>query len=82
MKNKSLNILLMVVFGVGGIGTLAITWGQPLSFSDRILPTFVGAIALVWVLILAVFLKLIPEKSDTAQVEIDAEDEVEDKETS
>jgi len=82
MKNKSLNMLLMVLFGVGGIGTLAMAWGQPLSLSDRILPTFGGAMALVWVLILAAFLKLIPDKSDTTQVEVDTEDEVEDNKTS
>jgi hypothetical protein len=75
MKNKLLNIVLMVVFGVGGIGTLAIVWGQPLSLSDRILPTFGGVIGLAWVLILAVLSRLTPAKSDTSRVRVIANDE-------
>jgi len=75
MKSKSLNILLMVVLGIGGTGTLAITWGQPLSLSDRILPTFGGLVALGWVLILAVLSRLTPGKPDTSRVQATADDE-------
>lgn len=75
MKNKSLNILLMVAFGAGGIGTLAIAWGQPLSLSDRILPTFGGVIGLAWVLILAVLSRLTPAKPDTSRAQVIADDE-------
>jgi hypothetical protein len=75
MKNKTLNILLMVAFGVGGIGTLAVAWGQPLSLSDRILPTFGGVIGLAWVLILAVLPRLTPVKPDASRVQVIADDE-------
>jgi hypothetical protein len=75
MKNKLLNIVLMAVFGVGGIGTLVITWGQPLSLSDRILPTFGGVIGLAWVLILAMLSRLTPVKPDTCQVQVIVHDE-------
>lgn len=77
MKNKTLNKVLMVVFGVGGIGTLVIAWGQPLSLSDRILPTFGGVIGLAWMLILAVLSRLTPAKSDTNRVQVIANDETE-----
>ena len=75
MKNKTLNILLMVVFGIGGIATLAVAWGQPLSLSDRILPTFGGVIGLAWVLILAMLSRLTPVKPDTSRVQVIADDE-------
>ena len=77
MKNKTLHIPLMVIFGVGGIGALAIAWGQPLSFSDRILLTFGGVIGLAWVLILAVLSRLTPAKPDTNRVQVIAGDETE-----
>ena len=77
MKNKTLNILLMVVLGVGGISVLALVWGQPLSFNDRILPTLGGVIGLVWVLILAVLSRLRPAKPDTGEVQVIADDETE-----
>jgi hypothetical protein len=75
MKNKTLNMVLMVVFGVGGIGTLAIAWGQPLPLSDRILPTFGGVIGLAWVLLLAVLPRLTPVKADTSKVKVIADNE-------
>jgi hypothetical protein len=77
MKNKTLHIPLMVIFGVGGIGALALAWGQPLSLSDRILPTFGGVIGLAWVLILAVLSRLTPAKPDTNRVQVIANDETE-----
>jgi hypothetical protein len=75
MKNKTLNMVLMVVFGVGGIGTLVIAWGQPLPLSDRILPNFGGVSGLVWVLLLAVLPRLTPVKADACKVEIIAGNE-------
>jgi len=75
MKNKTLNMALMVIFGVGGIATLAIAWGQPLPLSDRILPTFGGVIGLAWVLILAVLPRLTPVKPDTDRLQVIADNE-------
>jgi hypothetical protein len=75
MKNKTLNRVLMVVFGVGGIGALVIAWVQPLPLSDRILPTFGGVIGLAWVLLLAVLSRLTPVKADTSRVEVTADNE-------
>jgi hypothetical protein len=78
MKNKIFHILLMVIFGVGGIATLVLAWGQPLSLSDRILPTFGGVVGLAWVLILAVLSRLTLAKPDTNRVEVIADDETEE----
>jgi hypothetical protein len=75
MKNKTLNMALMVIFGVGGIATLAIAWGQPLPLSDRILPTFGGVIGLAWVLILVVLPRLTPVKPDTDRLQVIADNE-------
>jgi hypothetical protein len=75
MKNKTLNMVLMVIFGIGGIATLAIAWGQPLPLSDRILPTFGGVIGLAWVLILVVLPRLTPVKPDTDRLQVIADNE-------
>ena len=51
MKDKGLQLFLMVVFGAGGTGILALAWVQPITLHERILITFVGSVGVLWTLI-------------------------------
>ena len=42
MKDKSLGIFLVVLFGISGIAILILAWLQPMMTSERILTTFIG----------------------------------------
>ena len=63
MKDKSLGIFLMVLFGVGGITILILTWAQPMSLADRILATFVAVTGLGWALTRVTFSKPVPAET-------------------
>jgi len=47
MRDKSLDILLMVLFGVSGIAILLLAWLQPMVDSERILTTLIGSAGLL-----------------------------------
>ena len=63
MNDKSLDIFLMVLFGLGGLAILTLAWVQPMPASERILATIIGSIGLVWVFFRALSLKPIPAKT-------------------
>jgi len=46
MKDKSLSMMLMVLFGISGALILAFTWLQPMPGMERILGTVFGAVGL------------------------------------
>ncbi len=46
MRDKSLAILLMVLFGLSGITILTLAWLQPMPGMERGLTTFIGAVGL------------------------------------
>ena len=48
MRDRSLDILLMVFFGIGGTIILVLTWSQPMLIPERILCTSIGSMGLVW----------------------------------
>lgn len=58
MKDKGLDILLMAVFGVGGIAILLLAFALPMPLSERIPTILVGSIGIVWVLVRVVTLVL------------------------
>jgi hypothetical protein len=62
--DKSLSILLMVLFGISGTLVLILTWMQPMPGGERVFDTVIGAIGL------AVALSRIPmlKSSDTGKV--------------
>ena len=72
MRDKSLDIFLMVIFGVGGITILILAWAQPMHLTDRILSTFIGSIGVAWILIRTVLSKPVP--AETAVEKIDSQD--------
>lgn len=46
MRDKSLSIFLMVVFGISGGAVLILTWLQPMPGAERIMSTFIGSVGL------------------------------------
>ncbi len=44
--DRSLSVLLMVLFGISGTLILIFTWLQPMSGMERVLSTLLGAIGL------------------------------------
>ena len=46
MKDKSLGILLMVLFGISGIAILTLAWLRPMPGLERVLTTFIGVFGL------------------------------------
>jgi len=73
MKDKSLGIFLMVLFGISGIVILMLAWLQPMPASERILTTFVGSTGLFVALVRALMLKSPPVKADGEQVLVKVE---------
>ncbi|MFC2069179.1 hypothetical protein ACFLTP_09285 [Chloroflexota bacterium] len=50
MRNKGLDIFLMVLFGVGGIAILLLTLVHPMTISERIPNILFASIGILWVL--------------------------------
>jgi len=48
MRDKSLDVLLMILFGIGGITIMVLTWSQAMQLPERILSTSIGMIGLIW----------------------------------
>ena len=60
MKDKSLDILVMILFGIGGITIMVLTWSQAMQLPERILSTSIGTIGLVWTAARVRLLKSMP----------------------
>jgi hypothetical protein len=56
VREKGLDILLVAVFGMGGIAILLLALVLPMAASERILTILVGLIGLTWALVRAVSL--------------------------
>ncbi|MFC1912498.1 hypothetical protein ACFLXG_05040 [Chloroflexota bacterium] len=68
MKDKSLDILLMVLFGLSGMTILTLAWVQPMAISERILTAVIGSIGLIVSLTKWLMLKSALAKGNTRQV--------------
>ena len=77
MKDKSLSIFLMVLFGISGTAVLMLAWLRPMPESERILATFIGSVGLLVALTRALLLKSLQSETDAEQVQVEAG--VEDK---
>ena len=64
MRDKSLDIWLIVLFGISGIAVLLLAWLLPTLESERIMATFAGAAGLFVALIRALMLKRLPVTTD------------------
>jgi hypothetical protein len=76
MTDKTLNILLTLLFGIGGIAVSLLAWLQPMPVSGRILATFVGMLGLSWAIIRW---PLMYSRSDIDTVKVPAEVKTKDK---
>jgi len=77
MGDKSLGILLMVLFGISSITILVLAWLWPMSGLERILTTFIGVSGLLVALSRIPLLKSVRVKADVGQVMVQVE--VQDK---
>jgi len=74
MKDKSLAIWLIVLFGVSGVAVIALAWLWPTLQSDRIVATFTGFLGVAIAVIRALTLrKSTQEKQVTVEVEVESE---------
>jgi hypothetical protein len=76
MTDKTLNIFLTLLLGLGGIAVSLLAWLQPMPVLGRILATFVGMLSLSWVVIR---LPLMRSGADIDAVEVPAEVKNKDK---
>lgn len=76
MIDKSLNMFLVVLFGVSGIAILVLAWVWPMPASERIIATFVGSTGFFMALIRALLLKSPRVRTDAEQstVKVEAKD--------
>lgn len=76
MKDKSLDILLVALFGLSGIAVLTLAWVQPMVISERILTAIIGSIGLIVALIKWLMLKsaLVRENACPVLVEVSVKD--------
>ena len=51
MRDKALDIFMIVLFGLGGIAILILAWVQPMPLLERVSTTFIGSTGLLGVLI-------------------------------
>jgi len=76
MRDKSLNIWLIVLFGISGITALLLTWLGTMSDADKVLATLLGSVGLLVALMRALMLKSSRGRMDDepALVEVDIRD--------
>jgi hypothetical protein len=72
MKDKSLGIWLIIMFGLSGISLIALAWLWPTLEADRILATLVGGVGIAIAVIRALTLK---QSTGKKQVTVEVESE-------
>ena len=73
MKDKSLNITLISIFGISGIAMLMLAWLQPMLGSERVMAFFVGSIGLLVALTRMLMLKTQRIQPETRIVAVEVE---------
>ena len=75
-KDKSLDIFLLVLFGISGISILTLAWLWPMTGVERILTSLIGASGFLVALSRLPLLKSEKDKMDdeSATVEVGVED--------
>lgn len=72
IKDKTLEISLMGIFGLGGIAILIIAWVQPMTFTERIMTIMIGSSGLSGTLIRMLMSKHAPARNNAEQVAMEA----------
>ena len=75
MKDKSLGIFLMVLFGISGMAVLMLAWLWPVLASERIMATLAGSAGLFVALTQVPALKHSPIRIDNEHVPANVETE-------
>ena len=70
MRDKSLSIWLIIVFGIPGIAVLMLAWLWPVLEAERNMAFFVGSAGLLGALIQMLTLKRSPGRRDNEQVPV------------
>ena len=73
MKDKSLNITLISIFGISGIAMLIMAWLQSMLGSERFMAFFIGSIGLLVALIRTLMLKTQRIQPETRIVAVEVE---------
>ena len=73
MKDKTLGIWLIVIFGVSGLAITVLAWLWPALESDRVMATLAGLIGIGIAVTYAFMLRQSPGGSDQEQVPVEAE---------
>jgi len=60
MRDKSLDTLLMILFGISGITIMVLIWLHTMQLPERILYTSMGMIGLIWMAFQVRLLKSMP----------------------
>ena len=75
MEDKSLGILLTVLFGISGMAVIALAWLWPAPASGRIMATFVGTAGLLIALTRVLMLKRLSVKANNERIPVKVETE-------
>ena len=73
MRDKSLDMFLMVLFGISGIAILVLAWIWPMTASERIPAAFAGSIGISVALVRALLLKPLQAGTDADQFPVKVE---------
>ena len=77
MRDKSLGVFRVALFGISGMAILALAWAQPMPVVERFMATFIGSVgflvAVVWGLLLR------PQQVRAGEEGVPAEVAVEDR---
>ena len=60
MRDRSLDTLLMILFGISGITIMVVIWLHTMQLPERILSTYIGMIWLIWIASRGHLLKSMP----------------------
>ena len=77
IRDKTLDIFLILLFGVGGVAILILAWAQPMSLPERIMTTSIGSIGLLGMLVRVLLRK--PPQADTSAESVPVKSQNEDK---
>lgn len=70
MKDRSLGIFLMAIFGILGTAILMLAWLWPMPASERIMAAFIGSTGLLMALTRALLLRSIRTGADGEHVAV------------
>jgi hypothetical protein len=74
MKDKSMDVFLVVMFGILGLAIIVLAWVRPMPESERILTTIIGSGGLILAVGRGLFLKTSRKETDMEYVMVRSKD--------